>query len=367
MFTIGIKYNRGIIIKVFVSVIIPVYNTDKYLKQCVDSVLNQTFKDFELILVNDGSVDGSAKICDFYSKQDQRVKVIHQKNAGQTKARQAGLKISTGEYILFVDSDDWIDNNLLELTCNSAKKEKADIVTFNIYFEYGDRRVKIKQPVPSGIFDKEGLINNIYSKMIYSGRFFYYGIQASMANKLFKRLIVMPNVMGLSSGIKIGEDGVTTYSSFLDASKVVVLGDRYLYHNRNDNVSITRSYCEGQFDSALLLTKTLYEMNKQKNIYDLTDQINYYLMYHVHSIFIEEFLYRHKRGFVSRFKYLRKIAQNNLVQEVCRKMPLTDMVHEPKLFFEFLKSGRYNAAIAIAILAATKTRLKSQIKKYLKK
>ena len=91
------------------SVIVPVYNTEKYLRECIDRILAQTFTDFELILVNDGSTDGSGAICDGYAEKDSRIQVIHQTNGGITVARKSGVRAACGEYVTFVDSDDWID------------------------------------------------------------------------------------------------------------------------------------------------------------------------------------------------------------------------------------------------------------------
>ena len=97
-----------------ISIIIPVYNAENSIHRCIRSVCSQTYKDWELILVDDGSKDNSGKICDEYSKQDKRIHVIHKENEGVSKARNAGLKIATGDYISFVDSDDWLDNNYLQ-------------------------------------------------------------------------------------------------------------------------------------------------------------------------------------------------------------------------------------------------------------
>lgn len=111
-----------------VSVIVPVYNVEDYIRECLDSLINQTLTDIEIILVDDGSKDLSGDICDEYAKKDCRIKVIHKENGGQSSARNAGLKVSTGEYILFVDSDDYIVENTLETLLNEAKKNDADIV-----------------------------------------------------------------------------------------------------------------------------------------------------------------------------------------------------------------------------------------------
>jgi glycosyltransferase involved in cell wall biosynthesis len=109
------------------SIIVPVYNVERYLNKCLDSILNQTFKDFELILVNDGSRDKSGEICDRYEKVDKRIKVIHKDNGGLSSARNAGLNIAEGDYIAFVDSDDFIHYRMYEILINTAIKKKSDI------------------------------------------------------------------------------------------------------------------------------------------------------------------------------------------------------------------------------------------------
>lgn len=115
-----------------VSVIVPVYNAENWLKNCVDSILKSTLKDIELILINDGSTDNSPKTCDNYTKKDKRVIVIHQENKRQAHARNQGLKIAKGEYISFIDSDDYIDSTFLEKLYNAAKKSNSDIAVSNV-------------------------------------------------------------------------------------------------------------------------------------------------------------------------------------------------------------------------------------------
>ena len=111
-----------------ISIIVPVYNVEKYLKRCIDSILNQTFKDFELILVNDGSTDGCKEICNQYEKLDNRIKVIHKENGGLSSARNAGLDIAKGKYIGFVDSDDYINVNMYQNLLDKLIKNKSDLV-----------------------------------------------------------------------------------------------------------------------------------------------------------------------------------------------------------------------------------------------
>lgn len=127
-----------------ISVIVPVYNAERWLGRCIDSILAQTFTDFELLLVDDGSRDSSGAICDRYAAADPRVRVFHKPNGGASSARNEGLDNARGEWITFVDSDDWIETDTIELLINKAEQEKADIVFCDFWFDYPDRKVEKK-------------------------------------------------------------------------------------------------------------------------------------------------------------------------------------------------------------------------------
>lgn len=157
-----------------VSVIVPVYNVASYLEQCLDSIVNQTYRNLEIILVDDGSTDESGAICDRYAEQDSRIKVVHKENGGQSSARNVALDMMMGEWVLFVDSDDWIELNTLELLFEQ-KDECADLVEFGWNFIYGDsNKVFLNEAcVMSGLDALKLLVHTD----IYMGL---------MANKLFK-------------------------------------------------------------------------------------------------------------------------------------------------------------------------------------
>ena len=121
-----------------VSVIVPVYNVEKYLDRCMQSLLNQTLKDIEIIMVDDGSPDNCPKMCDDYAKQDSRVKVIHKKNAGLGLARNSGLEVATGEYVAFVDSDDFTDVDAYRSLYENAQKRNADVVYAGFLMQHSD-------------------------------------------------------------------------------------------------------------------------------------------------------------------------------------------------------------------------------------
>ena len=117
--------------KSLVSVIVPIYKVEKYLNKCVDSIINQSYKNLEIILVDDGSPDKCGEICDKYAEKDSRVKVIHKENGGLSDARNAGIDIAKGDYLLFVDSDDWITSNICEVLIKNANDNLSDIIACN--------------------------------------------------------------------------------------------------------------------------------------------------------------------------------------------------------------------------------------------
>ena len=141
-----------------ISVIVPVYKTEKFLSDCIKSILNQTYHDLEVILVNDGSPDSSGQICEEYAKKDSRIKVIHQENAGVASARNTGLNLAAGEYITFVDSDDYICPQMYEEMLKCAKKNHCDLVMCDCMKVYSDGRQEMySHNIRGGFYDEEQL------------------------------------------------------------------------------------------------------------------------------------------------------------------------------------------------------------------
>lgn len=164
--------------KDLITIIIPVYNVEKYLKKCLDSIINQTYKNLEIILIDDGSIDNSPKICDEYAIKDKRIKVIHKRNAGVSSARNDGLNKATGQYLIFVDSDDYIELNMVEKIYNNTKKYNTDLYLFNYYtIENKVKRKGSTLKTPSKNLTKKEFYNYLFSNQYYCGY---------ICNKLFK-------------------------------------------------------------------------------------------------------------------------------------------------------------------------------------
>ena len=214
-----------------VSVIIPVYQAEKYLKSCIDSILRQSFSDFELILIDDGSKDQSGAICDDYAQMDSRVKVIHQTNAGVSAARNAGLEICCGEYITFVDADDTIDSGFLELAVNALANSAADIFLSGLCMETWENG-EIDSSVRYGVGENQNwtvreLLENLevsYPQICICGP----------CCKLYKNEIIQKNTVRFTEALKYGEDTYFNLDYFSHCEHIVFSREIF-YHYRREN------------------------------------------------------------------------------------------------------------------------------------
>lgn len=220
------------------SVIVPVYNTETYLNHCLDSILAQDFTDYELILVDDGSTDRSGDICDRYAAAHPHIRCLHQTNGGHTCARQNGVRASRGEYIAFVDSDDWIDPGMYRRMCRAAKETGADIIHCDFTAVMPHKSKVCGTPFSPGLYDKKQLENTVYPSMIYFGTYFVFGIAPNLWNKLFRRSILEHYLFRLPHDIIVGEDGPITYACMLEAASVYFCEEAfYNYRSNTDSVS----------------------------------------------------------------------------------------------------------------------------------
>lgn len=170
-----------------ISIIVPIYKVEKYINKCVDSILHQTYDELEIILVDDGSPDNCPAICDEYAKKDSRIQVIHKQNGGLINARKSGLEIAKGEYIGFVDGDDWIEPEMYELFAQQIKKYSPDMVISDFYYDSGTKPANSEQLFEREYYDKYALENEIYPHMLFSGTYYKFGINPCCWSKVYKK------------------------------------------------------------------------------------------------------------------------------------------------------------------------------------
>ena len=221
-----------------ISVIVAVYNLEQYLDRCIQSVLKQTYTDFELILVNDGSKDSSLDICLKYEKQDDRIIVLDKENGGLSDARNKGLEIATGEYIEFIDGDDFIEENLLELCINKLEETKADIVMFDVYQYYTETNTK---EIISNPFDE----NKIYN--LENNHELLTSIMNCAWNKLYRRSLFLENAIQYPKGYYY-EDLGTTYRLVARANKIAFVNTPLYNYLQDRPGNITSSFNRKTFD-----------------------------------------------------------------------------------------------------------------------
>lgn len=242
--------------KELISVVVPIYNVEKYLNKCVDSIINQSYKNLEIILVDDGSTDNSSKICDEYLKKDNRIKVIHKKNGGLSDARNTGLDSAKGNYISFIDSDDYISSDYYEKMINKIIKDKSDLCITDIKTVYEN--------------DNYEFVNKAYNGEATSIGFINTGLAASACNKLFKRELF--NKYKFEKG-KINEDIAVIIPILANVKKISYVEKTYYYYVQRGNSIQNSSFSYKRFDIIHSVDLTLDRIKDNKNYSEIKDAL----------------------------------------------------------------------------------------------
>ncbi|MDQ6423262.1 glycosyltransferase [Paenibacillus sp. LHD-117] len=227
--------------EVKVSVIVPVYNAEKYLEECIRSLLGQTLQECEFIFVNDGSVDGSRAMIERFQQEDNRIQLINQENQGVSVARNAGIEAARGEYIGFVDADDWVKADMMETLYQVAEYHRCDIVFSDYVGELGGRMIAERMEFPTGrLLDRDFIRKEILPVYLESDRL------NSVCNKLYRHEVISNYQITFPSGIALGEDGWFNMQA-LSAANSACYVDYAGYHYRDTAGSATRNSNPAQY------------------------------------------------------------------------------------------------------------------------
>lgn len=303
------------------SLIVPIYNVEKYLPDCIESILRQTYQDFELILVDDGATDHCPQICDEYAQKDSRVKVIHKKNGGLVSARNAGISAAAGEYVCYVDGDDMISNRLLETVYNKGIKEyQSDIVIYGIKKLLCDHEELVTQKLRPGFYSKKELEEEICPYIMYDNRRpFCNGIIFPAAcNKMIRRSLLAEHFCR-DERIRMGEDNAFTFECVYYANSLTYVEDVLYYYNKTNENSITYKYDADRFRNNAYLTKYIESRLGGKNTV-MDAQINAFKVYWVimaifHEVKCKRHLFqsvKHIREEMGKYRPLDSIRISNL-------------------------------------------------------
>lgn len=222
-----------------ISVIVPVYNAGQYLKQSIDSILQQNYDNLELLLIDDESTDGSGAVCDGYAQKDSRVRVIHQKNSGCTAASLTGLAAASGDYCMFVDSDDYIDADTLKEMAKHLIGQKGEIVCCNHILEKSKQAIPVICPAEPGVYEGDKLQNRIKDRLLGNEERI---IPISRCMKLYERSVFEGNGQYCDTAIHMGEDFNIVFPALLDCSRLVIMEGALFYHYRFVEDSMVHRY-----------------------------------------------------------------------------------------------------------------------------
>lgn len=336
-----------------VSVIVPIYNGEKYLERCLESILAQTLTGLEIILVDDGSKDTSGTICDYYAAKQENIKVIHKQNAGLTAAWKTGVTMATGQFVGFVDCDDYIDADMFEILFDKAMNTGADIVCCGLRHEYEKKNHKPwkEQMLASkDYYTKEEMKQELFPGFINNGSFMGRGLQPNRYTKLVKHSLILINMNLCDDNITIGEDVQFSLAMFLAADKIAISQHYYPYVYWMHESSMTGGYDQDYIEKILLLKVQLNNICNHFGIYDFSKQIlNDFVCLTVLQVKGE--VYKNKNIPYRQHKLnLKEICENCFVIEALKTHNLSRLTLAEELFLFFMKQKWYFAIYLVVRL-----------------
>ena len=263
-----------------VSIIVPVYKVEPYLRRCVESLRNQTLKDIEIILVDDGSPDNCPKMCDEFTKDDPRIRVIHKQNGGLSSARNAGLSVAQGQYIGFVDSDDTVDPDMYRSMLEIAEWEHVDFVMsdYQRILESGEPYLKTLE-IRSGRYNKEDIRREIFPQLIM-GENVDYGPLLSVWHCLYRTDFLRQNGLTFDDEVCWSEDNLFSSIVGYHADSFYYMKDHGLYHYYQNPGTITTSYRRGAWEVYCTMNRRLHEKFDAVKDYDFSRQLKLHMIYY---------------------------------------------------------------------------------------
>lgn len=322
-----------------ISVIVPIYKVEQYLVQCLDSLVGQTCSDLEIILVDDGSPDNCPAICDEYAKKDSRIKVIHKQNGGLISARQAGLKVAGGDYIGFVDGDDWVEPHMFEKFSSAINKHQPDIAVCQFFYNYDNRVETSAYSFSRDYYTKEQIEKEIIPTMLFNGTYYHFGVYPNCWSKVFKKDLLWQNLMPVDKRTTIGEDTSFTYPCLIDANSICFV-DEALYHYRINQQSMTKKYDQKLKDVILLPYNVLMKKTAHLDAgIDITNQLDYYLLYLINFVVRNEANSNNPNSAKEKKAVLSLFAKNNDIKSAIKRTKTSVLPVQTKVIRFCLVNG----------------------------
>ena len=327
-----------------VSVIVPVYNSINWLRRCVDSLIKQELTSIEILLIDDGSTDGSSELCDNYADKYKNIYVMHKENGGVTSARILGLERAHGDYIGFVDADDWVEPGMYSVMYHHAKEYRADVVICRVFdgesSKKSVRTTRINSNTKSGCYGIRGLREKIFPFLLQEqGHSEQFGITPFLCDKLFKREILLKNVKYVNPHVHWGEDQLLTYPAIL-SSDCIYIEPNYFYHYAENLDSATHKYRKGFLESAQSFFVSLDRIVEgKKKIYDLSRQVHTTKIMTCIQVVNNEINYP-EEGILHLYKRIKSIIDSHMVSQVFSEKIEADFTVKTRIYC-FLIKGKH--------------------------
>ena len=332
-----------------ISIIIPIYKVEKYLKRCVESVRKQTLTDLEIILVDDGSPDDCPGICDEYLKEDSRIKVIHKQNGGLASARNAGMNIATGNYLFFLDSDDWLEPDGMQRLYETAEKYQVDFVRYRAIRtgwpgmeENAPCMVEEIRELQQGLYEKDRIIKEIYPRLLATSQL-TMGAVVGAWGSLYRTDFLRKNQLSFYEEVKFSEDLIFSANVVRAAESFYFIDSPGVYHYFYNPNSISKSFREGRWDSCKSLIKFCENDFANDITYDFKKEL-YYLRWFCIMLALNERKYL--RSYTERRKYCKKMLNDPIIRKVPLKLGKFDVSWKQKIMMVLIK-GKASSLIAI--------------------
>lgn len=306
--------------KIKISVIIPIYNTEKYIDKCIKSVVNQTYKNLEIILVDDGSTDNSMVKCNEWAQKDNRIKIIHQENRGAAAARNSGIEVSTGKYIAFVDSDDYLDNNMYEKMMDVNTRYDCEIVMCDCYKESNTEANLFSHNIRSGFYNKEQLKEEYYQTLLMTNNV-NYPPTISNCVILFSSDLIMRNSLRYVEGMRFSEDLLFGAIAIYNADSFYYMKGEAMYHYVINPTSVTHTKYDDKWSLLKVLYGHIYQYFSKTVDYDFAKQINIVLLFFVYlsinSVLSSDLTHKGKKN------EILKILNDEIVRKMFGELKLS--------------------------------------------
>lgn len=339
----------GVAMNELVTVVVPVYNVIAYLEECIASILMQTYPSIEVILVDDGSSDGSGELCDLYSKKYSKIHVIHKENAGLGMARNTGIANSNGVYITFVDGDDYLSETHISELMRSIVNHKAEVVFGGYHQQLGERYIEIKNPKADCIYENQEIVNTFLPLMC--GKLDYRvvdEIPMSVCMALYRKEIITKNNISFKSERDlISEDLIFNFDVLKHCSKICVSSSSGYFYRINTN-SLTKKYQSDRLEKQIMFTRYVEKYVSELGVYNECEQriLSTFLSWVRNIVKSEQRNYTNV-GVIESIKRIKSVCNNNFVIDAIKRYDNSKLTFKPRMM-NYLIKFKMNLAIWIS-------------------